>query len=209
MKVTKHVEEPLVGGPSGGWALAPAALLQTGGENEMVQVTTDAVKALREETGAGIMDCRRALGESGGDVNRAKAILRERGLAAAAKKGERETSQGLVEAYIHGGGRIGALVELNCETDFVARTDEFKQLARHIAMQVAAMSPRFVSKEEAKGQLGEGEQLSDEEIEAQSLLSQAYIRDQSQSIQQLITETIRKTGENIRIRRFARFELGK
>ncbi len=175
----------------------------------MVQVTTDAVKALREETGAGIMDCRRALGESDGDVNKAKAILRERGLAAAAKKGERETSQGVVDAYIHGGGRIGALVELNCETDFVARTDEFKQLARHIAMQVAAMNPRFVSKEEAKSQLGEGEQLSDEEIAAESLLSQPYIRDQSQTIQQLITEIIHKTGENIRIRRFARFELGK
>ena len=175
----------------------------------MVQVTTEAVKALREETGAGIMDCRRALSESGGDVTKAKGILRERGLAAAAKKGERETSQGLVEAYIHGGGRIGALVELNCETDFVARTDEFKQLARHIAMQVAAMSPRWVSKEEARNQLSEGEELSDAEIEAQSLLSQAYIRDQSQTIQQLITETIHKTGENIRVRRFARFELGK
>src|SRR5919199_1962773 len=107
----------------------------------MVQVTTDAVKALREETGAGIMDCRRALTEAGGDLSKAKAILRERGLAAAGKKAERETGQGLVEAYIHGGGRIGALVELNCETDFVARTDEFRQLAREIAMQVAAMNP--------------------------------------------------------------------
>ena len=178
----------------------------------MVQVTTEAVKALREETGAGIMDCRRALAESDGDVNRAKAVLRERGLAAAAKKGERETGQGVVEAYIHGGGRIGALVELNCETDFVARTDEFKQLARHIAMQVAAMNPRWVSKEEAKEQLsqaGNAEQLSEEEIDAQSLLSQSHIRDQSQTIQQLITETIHKTGENIRVRRFARFELGK
>ena len=175
----------------------------------MVQVTTDAVKALREETGAGIMDCRRALSEADGDVSKAKAILRERGLAAAAKMGERETSQGVVEAYIHGGGRIGALVELNCETDFVARTDEFKQLARHIAMQVAAMNPRWISKDEAEGQLGADEQLSDEEIEAQSLLSQAHIRDQSQTIQQLVTETIHKTGENIRVRRIARFELGK
>jgi elongation factor Ts len=175
----------------------------------MVQVTTDLVKALREETGAGIMDCRRALSESDGDINKAKAVLRERGLAAAAKKGERETSQGVVEAYIHGGGRIGALVELNCETDFVARTDEFKQLARHIAMQVAAMNPRFISKDDAKTQVADGEELSDDEIEAQSLLSQAHIRDQSQTILQLITETIHKTGENIRIRRIARFELGK
>jgi elongation factor Ts len=172
----------------------------------MVQVTTDAVKALREETGAGIMDCRRALSEAAGDVTQAKAILRERGLAAAGKKAERETSQGLVEAYIHG-GRIGALVELNCETDFVARTDEFKNLAREIAMQVAAMNPRFLSREEAPAAEREG--LSDEEIEAQSLLSQPHIKDPSHTIQQLIVEAIHKTGENIRIRRFARFELGK
>ena len=175
-------------------------------EQTMVQVTTDAVKALREETGAGIMDCRRALSEAAGDVTQAKAILRERGLAAAGKKAERETSQGLVEAYIHG-GRIGALVELNCETDFVARTDEFKNLAREIAMQVAAMNPRFLSREEAPAAEREG--LSDEEIEAQSLLSQPHIKDPSHTIQQLIVEAIHKTGENIRIRRFARFELGK
>src|SRR5919199_1947476 len=132
----------------------------------MVQVTTEAVKALREETGAGIMDCRRALSEAEGDVSRAKVILRERGLAAAGKKAERETSQGLVEAYIHG-GRIGALVELNCETDFVARTDEFKNLAREIAMQVAAMNPRFLSKDDVPAAEREG--LSDEEVEEQSL----------------------------------------
>jgi elongation factor Ts len=172
----------------------------------MVQVTTDAVKALREETGAGIMDCRRALGEAAGDVTKAKAILRERGLAAAGKKAERETEQGLVEAYIHG-GRIGALVELNCETDFVARTDEFRNLAREIAMQVAAMNPRFLSKDEAPAAEREG--LSEEEVESQSLLSQPHIKDPAHTIQQLIVETIHKTGENIRVRRFARFELGK
>jgi len=175
----------------------------------MVQVTTEAVKALREETGAGIMDCRRALSEAAGDVNQAKALLRERGLAAAGKKAERETGQGLVESYIHGGGRIGALVELNCETDFVARTDEFKNPAREIAMQVAAMNPRFLSPDEVPGELKEREGLADEEIESQSLLRQPYIRDQSHTIQQLITETIAKTGENIRVRRFTRFELGK
>jgi elongation factor Ts len=175
----------------------------------MVQITTDAVKALREETGAGIMDCRRALGEAEGDVSRAKAILRERGLAAAGKKSERETSQGLIESYIHAGGRIGVLVELNCETDFVARTDEFKNLAREIALQVAGANPRFLSKDEVPEDVKQQEHLSDEEVEAQSLLSQPYIRDQSHTIQQLITETIAKTGENVRVRRFARFELGK
>jgi elongation factor Ts len=172
----------------------------------MVQITTEAVKSLREETGAGIMDCRRALSEAAGDVNRAKGILRERGLAAAGKKAERETGQGLVEAYVHG-GRIGALVELNCETDFVARTDEFKNLVRDIAMQVAAMNPRFLSKDEVSAAEREG--LSDEEVEAQSLLSQPHIKDPAHTIQQLITDTIAKTGENIRVRRFTRFELGK
>ena len=109
-----------------------------------MEITAAMVKALREETGAGIMDCKRALSDTAGDVEKAKAILREKGLASAAKKESRETSQGLVEVYIHGGGRIGAMVELNCETDFVARTDEFKGLARDIAMQVVALNPRFV-----------------------------------------------------------------
>ena len=173
----------------------------------MAQITTEAVKALREETQAGIMDCRRALTEADGDISKAKAILRERGLAAAAKKAERETGQGLVESYIHGGGRIGSLVELNCETDFVARTDNFKQLAREIAMQVAAMGPRYISVEEWPDSEKDG--LTEQEIASQSLLTQPYIRDQSQTIQHLVTETIHTTGENIRVRRIARFELGK
>ncbi|MBI3971356.1 MAG: translation elongation factor Ts [Chloroflexi bacterium] len=174
-----------------------------------MQITTDAVKALREETGAGIMDCKRALTEAQGDIAKAKVVLRERGFAAAAKKAERETEQGVVEAYIHGGGRIGALVEVNCETDFVARNEAFRSLAREIAMQVAAMNPRFVSKDEATLEVIRAEQLSDADIAQQSLLSQPYIRDQSRTIQDLITETIHKTGENVRVRRFARFELGK
>jgi elongation factor Ts len=174
-----------------------------------MQVTTEAVKALREETGAGIMDCRRALSEAQGDVAKAKAILRERGMQIAEKKSERETGQGLVEAYIHGGGRIGALVELNCETDFVARTDEFRQLARELAMQVAALNPRFLSTEEVPQELVEREQLSPQDVAGMSLLSQPYIRDQSKTVQQLITETVAKSGENVRVRRFTRFELGK
>ena len=111
-------------------------------------VTTERVKELRTRTGAGIMDCRRALEETGGDVERAAEMLRAKGLAAAAKRAGREASEGLVEAYVHAGSRLGALVELNCETDFVARTEEFKKLARELAMQVAASSPRFLSKDD-------------------------------------------------------------
>ena len=174
-----------------------------------MEITIEAVKALREETGAGIMDCKRALTEAGGDLPRAKAILRERGFEAAAKKAGRETSQGLVEAYIHGGGRVGALVELNCETDFVARNEAFKELARNLAMQVVATNPRFLAKDEVPGELIEREQLTPDEVAGMALLSQPYIRDESQTIEQLITAVVQKTGENIRVRRFVRFELGK
>jgi elongation factor Ts len=172
------------------------------------QITTEMVKALREETDAGIMDCRRALADANGDMAKAKAILREKGLAAIGKKAGRETKQGLVEAYIHG-GRIGALVEVNCETDFVARTDQFKELARNIAMQVAAMNPRFLSKDDVTDAIRQEEQLNDEQITSMSLLSQPFIRDNTQTVEQLIADTIAKTGENIRIGRIARFELGK
>ncbi len=173
------------------------------------QVTTEAVRALREETGAGIMDCKRALTDAAGDAERAKAILREQGLQKADKKAGRETSQGLVEAYLHGGGRIGALVEVNCETDFVARSDAFKELVREVAMQVAAMNPRFVSKDEAPAEVVAAEGLTPEQVEGMSLLSQPYIRDQSRTVGQLVTEVVVKTGENIRVRRFSRFELGR
>jgi elongation factor Ts len=173
------------------------------------RVTTEAVRALREETGAGIMDCKRALTDADGDAERAKAILREQGLEKAGKKAGRETSQGLVEAYLHGGGRIGALVEVNCETDFVARSDTFKELAREVAMQVAAMNPRFLSKEEASEEVVAAEGLTPEQVESTSLLSQPYIRDQSRTIGQLVAEVVVKTGENIRVRRFARYELGR
>jgi elongation factor Ts len=175
---------------------------------DQISIKPETVKELRERTGAGIMDCKRALTEAEGDVARAKAILREKGLEVAAKKAGRETGQGLVEAYIHG-GRIGALVEVNCETDFVARNPEFRELARHLAMQVAAMNPRFLSTDEVPGELIEREQLTPEEVAGMALLSQPYIRDPSLTIAQLITETVHKTGENIRVRRFARFELGK
>jgi elongation factor Ts len=187
---------------------------ETENENEAVtaQITAAAVKALREETGAGIMDCKRALEDSAGDVAKAKALLREKGLASGAKKADRATDQGTVESYIHssgGVGRIGALVEVNCETDFVARTDEFKHLAREIARQVVAMTPRFIAAEEAPAEVVAAEGLTPEEVAAASLLTQPYVRDNAQTIAQLIAEAVAKTGENIRVRRFSRFELGR
>jgi elongation factor Ts len=161
------------------------------------------VKALRESSGAGVMDAKRALEEAGGDMEQATAILREKGVAAAAKRSERETSNGVIDSYIHAGGRIGVLVELNCETDFVANTDDFRQLARNIALQVAAMNPRFVSPEDRAGSEVEG---SDAEV---CLLSQPYIRDGSRTVGDLVKDTIAKTKENVRVRRFERFELGR
>ena len=172
------------------------------------QITTEMVKTLREETDAGIMDCRRALEQADGDLQKAKAILREKGIASAGKKAERETKQGLVEAYIHN-GRVGALVEVNCETDFVARTDQFKQLARDIAMHVVGANPRFLTKDEITEEFRQKEQYTDKQLEAMTLMSQPYVRDESKTIEQLVKETIATTGENIRVSRFARFELGK
>ncbi|OGO06668.1 MAG: elongation factor Ts [Chloroflexi bacterium RBG_13_57_8] len=159
------------------------------------------IKELREKSGAGIMDCRSALMGCGGDIDKALETLREKGLLKAQKKAERTTSQGLVEAYIHTAGRIGAMVEVNCETDFVARTDEFKQLAHCLAMQVAALTPKYISEEEIK----EGEELDPKEA---CLLSQPYIKDPTRTIKDVIIEVIAKVGENIRVRRFTRYELG-
>ncbi len=164
-------------------------------------VTTDDVKRLREETGAGVMDSKRALEQAGGNFEEAKKILREQGVAAAAKRSERETSQGMVESYIHGGGRIGALVEVQCETDFVARTDGFRQLARDVAMQVAAMNPLALNPEDVPAD-------APGKPEEHALMTQAFIKDAGKSIQDLVQETIATTGENVRIARFARFELG-
>ncbi|WP_322797346.1 translation elongation factor Ts [Tepidiforma sp.] len=169
----------------------------------MAAVTTEMIKELREETGAGVMDAKRALEEAGGDKAKAKAILRERGIAAAAKRQDRETSNGVVDAYIHAGGRIGVLVEVNCETDFVANTAEFRELAKNIAMQVAAMNPQVVSADDPERGKFEG---PDEEV---VLLKQPFIRDGSKTIQDLIQDAIARTGENIRVRRFVRFELGR
>ena len=147
----------------------------------------DHVKRLREETGAGVMDCKRALDEAKGDFERAKALIKERGLAKAKEKSDREANEGVVEAYVHAGGRIGAMVELSSETDFVARNPDFKGLAKEIAMQVAAMDPTSVDQ----------------------LLEQPYIRDASKTIGELVTGIAATTGENVRVKRFKRFELGQ
>lgn len=164
-------------------------------------VSVEAVKALREMTGAGMMDCKRALEDADGDLERAKEILRERGVAIAEKRAGRETAQGLVWSYIHHDGRVGSLVEVNCETDFVARTEEFRSLVQAIALQVAAMAPRYVSEEEMPPGEGDPRELC--------LLSQPYVRDESRTIGDLVRDVIAKTGENVRVRRFARFELGR
>jgi elongation factor Ts len=167
-----------------------------------VAITSEMIRELREKTGAGVMDCKRALEATDGDVDRAVKYLAEQGMASAARKAHRETAQGLVESYIHAGGRIGVIVEVNCETDFVARTPDFQALARELAMQIAAMNPLVVTEED----LPEGAEGSPEQL---VLLKQSYIRDQSKDIRSLINETIGKTGENIQVRRFSRFELGQ
>lgn len=171
----------------------------------MAEVSTAMVKELRELTGAGVMDCRRALDESGGDIKKATEILREKGIAAAAKRSDREANQGVVEAYIHGGGRVGVLLELNCETDFVANTEAFRTLARNIAMQIAAMNPQVISAED-RANREDLAGLPDTEV---ALLSQPYIRDSGRTIKDLVNDTIATTGENIKVGRFTRFELGR
>lgn len=153
----------------------------------MANVNLELLKKLRNETQVSIADCRKALQESNGDYQKALSWLKKHGIEKAGKKGERETSQGLIESYIHQNGRVGAIVELLCETDFVARTEEFKHLAHEIAMQVAAMNPKNVA----------------------TLLKQEYIRDNSKTIETLVKETIAKTGENIVIKKIQRFALGE
>ncbi len=167
-----------------------------------MKIPTDKVKELRDQSGAGIMECRNALLEAEGVMEKAMQILKGRNLFKAEKKRQRTASQGLIEAYVHTGGRIGAMVEVNCETDFVARTDEFRELAHHLAMQVAAMTPQFISPETVP----EG---ADIEAQAACLLLQPYIKNPDMTIQDIINETIAKVGENIKVSRFARFELGE
>ncbi|MBN2462254.1 MAG: translation elongation factor Ts [Dehalococcoidia bacterium] len=166
-----------------------------------MQVSTTEIKELREKTGAGVIDCKKALLEAEGSFEKAIEIINQRGLALARKKADREATNGVIEAYVHQGGRIAALVEVNCETDFVARTDEFKDLAHNLALQIAAMSPQFISPEDMP-------QETDADAQTACLLLQSSIKDPDKTIQELITETIAKVGENIKVRRFTRFEIG-
>ncbi len=170
--------------------------------NSLMQVATEDIKKLRDLSGAGIMDCRNALLKTEGDMDEAIQILREQSLVRVERKSGRTTSQGLIETYIHTGGRIGAMVELNCETDFAARTSEFSELAHNLAMQVAAQEPLCI----AESQIPRD---ADTEPEIACLLRQPFIKNPEQAIQDLITETAAKVGENIRVSRFARFELGQ
>lgn len=169
-------------------------------KEEYLNISTEMIKELRYQSGVGIMDCRNALLVTEGDTAKALDILKEKGLLIAQGKADRVTTQGLVEAYIHTGGRIGAIVKVNCETDFAARTDEFKELAHCLAMQVAAMSPQFISEKE----IPEG---ADVEPQAACLLLQPYIKDPTKTIQDIIMETVARVGENIKVSQFARFEL--
>ena len=166
-----------------------------------MKISATRVRELRDQCGAGVMDCRNALIEAEGDTEKALEILKQKGCLQAQKKAERAATEGVIEAYVHTGGKIGAMVEVNCETDFVARTDEFKELAHQLAMQVTAMSPQFISEEEVS-------EKADIEPQSACLLLQPYIKDPTKTIQDIINETIAKIGENIKISRFVRFEVG-
>lgn len=195
-------------------------------------ITADMVKQLRERTGAGMMDCKRALTEANGDMEKAVEILREKGLAAAAKKAGRIAAEGIVDSYIHGDGRIGVLVEVNIETDFAAKNEEFRAFVKDIAMQIAASKPEYIRREDVPAEVVEKEKeilraqalnegkpanIVDRMVEGRiekfykevCLLEQPFIKDPDKTVQQLLTEKIATIGENINIRRFARFERGE
>jgi elongation factor Ts len=197
----------------------------------MAEISASAVKELREKTGAGFMDCKRALEETGGDIDKAVALLRERGQAAAAKKADREAREGLISSYIHTGGRIGVLIEVNCETDFVARTDRFQKLVRDLAVQVAGMNPQYIDLESIPADVlaaRKAELLADDSVQKKPaaireqivdgqlkkwlkdvcLLDQPF-RDTDGSVRELVVDAIATIGENIQVRRFVRYELGE
>ncbi|HEU4341281.1 MAG TPA: translation elongation factor Ts [Candidatus Binatia bacterium] len=197
-----------------------------------MEVSAATVKELREKTGAGIMDCKKALAETGGNLDKAVDYLRQKGLAAAAKKAERIAADGAVGAYVHPGGKIGVLVEVNCQTDFVARTAEFQTLVKDIAMQIAAANPRYVRPEEASAEelekereiyrrqaleSGKPEKIVDKIVEGKMerffsevcLLEQSFIKDPDRKVSDIINDAIFRLGENIQVRRFARYHLGE
>ena len=197
-----------------------------------MEITTEMIKELREATGAGILDCRKALTDANGDFDKAVDFLREKGVATAAKRADRTASQGVIELYSHGDGRVGVILELNCETDFVARSEDFRKLAHELALQIAAAAPQYVkedeipaevleheaeiararAKEEGKPEAvfdkivaGRVEKFKDEVV----LMRQAYIRDEELNVEKLVMQTVGSMGENIIVRRFQRWELGE
>jgi len=170
-----------------------------------MKIPIETVKEVRSRTNVGIADCNKALLEAGGDVEKAIECLKQRGAAIAEAKKDAVATEGIVDAYVHHTRRVGALVELNCETDFVARTPEFKDLAHDLAMQVAAAAPQFLTSEDMPP---EAEAETETDPQTVCLLSQPYIKDPTRTVQDIIAETIAKVGENIKVRRFARFELG-
>lgn len=197
-----------------------------------MQITTDMIKQLRESTGAGVLDCRKALEQSGGDMEKAMEFLREKGLAMAAKRADRQATEGVVELYSHGNGRVGVMVEVNCETDFVGRSEAFRTFAHEIALQIAASSPLYIREEDIPAEvLEEKSRIASAQARAEGkpehiiprivegvikkfkeetvLLHQPYIRDETITVQQLLNQTIASLGENIVIRRFARYALGE
>ena len=197
-----------------------------------MEITTDMIKELRGATGAGILDCRKALTEADGDYQKAVDWLREKGMATAAKRADRDASQGVVELYSHGGGRVGVMVEVNCETDFVARSEKFRELAHELALQIAASAPRYLKAEDIPVEVleheaeiararaveeGKPENIHEkivagrlEKFKDEVVLSrQAYIRDESLTVEKLILSTVAAIGENVIVRRFQRWELGE
>jgi len=197
-----------------------------------MEISMDLVKDLRQRTGAGVMDCRTALQEANGNIEGAIDYLRKKGLATAAKKAGRIATDGLVSSYIHAGGKIGVLVEINCETDFVARTDDFQNFVKNMAMQIAAANPQYIRREEVPAEVlekerqiyrtqalesGKPEKVVDKIVEGKlerfyseaCLLEQTYIKDSDQTVREVLDAMIAKIGENISIRRFARFQLGE
>lgn len=198
----------------------------------MSEISSAMVRELRDRTGAGMMDCKKALSQVGGDVDKALVFLREKGLAAAAKRSSRTAAEGAVGSYIHAGGKIGVLMEINCETDFVARTDDFQSLVRELAMQVAAANPRYLRREEVPADVleqeksifrtqaaesGKPEQVIEKIVNGKiekffaeiCLLEQVYIKDPDKKVGDLVTDAVSKMGENLVVRRFARFQLGE
>lgn len=174
-----------------------------------MKISVDTIRELRDSTGASVMDCNRALKESSGDVKKAMELLHKRGLEIAAKKQERATKEGRIEAYIHMGSKIGVLLEVGCETDFVARNSDFCQFTKDLAMQIAACPPQYIKKEDIPADVLDKQPNKDQFVKESCLMEQPFIKDASLSIKDCLTNIIAKIGENIVVRRFARYKIGE